>query len=155
MLDSIRKIFDFASSGLAVSEELLTLVKASRGRKRVLFEELKANQDLCVMVLEEGTEPMKIIPELSTAQYDALSRGGFNFDSIKRARIAGNLNLRQSDLGSFIGKSTSELIEDIYDKVKELERRHRLDKDNPRIDWRRRIINVYKRMVLLVDHLRA
>ena len=154
MLQSIRSLFDFASSGLKVTQELAALVRRRRGDARLLLEEVKANQDLCRMVLEEGTDPMRVIPELKTSQYDALLAAGFDFDGFGSGAIRSFPDLEKSDLAGLIGKTGGVLIEDIYDKTKELERRYRLDRDNPRTDWRRRIINLYKRIVLLVHHLR-
>lgn len=154
MLANIRHLFEFASSGSKVLQEIDRLIRRRRGRPRLLLEELKGNQDLCVMVLEDGTDPMRIIPELRTNQYDVLLQEGFNFNSLKKEEIQYNPNLEGSDLSSFLGMGTDRLIEDIYDKIKELVRRHRIDSDNPKIHWRRRIINLYKRILLLIDHLR-
>ncbi|HKJ08625.1 MAG TPA: hypothetical protein VKA76_06025 [Gammaproteobacteria bacterium] len=154
MLQSIRNLFDFASSGLKVTQELGTLLRRRRGDARLLLEEVKANQDLCRMVIEEGTDPMRVIPELRTNQYDALLGAGFDFDGLGPGRIRSFPDLERSDLAGLVGKTGGALIEDIYDKTKELERRYRLDRNNPRTDWRRRVINLYKRIVLLVYHLR-
>jgi hypothetical protein len=155
VLQSIRTLFGFATSGLRVGQEVARLLRQRRGEARALLEELKANQDLCAMVLEEGSDPMKVIPALQTSQYDRLLASGFDFDSLRGSPIAAYGALERSDLASFIGKGSGYLVEDIYDKTKELERRFRLDRDNARIDWRRRIINLYKRMLLLIHHLRA
>lgn len=154
MLESIRRLFDFATSGLAVSQELLRLVRARKGKSRLLLEELKENQDLCAMVVNEHTDPMKTVAALRTEHYDALLREGFDFGSLKKEKIRSRPVLQKSDLAPFAGKSTGVLVEDIYDKIKEIERRYRLDRDNPKTDWRRRMINVYKRIILLIDHLR-
>ena len=155
MLDTIRDLFDFATSGAKVVQELTKVIKRRKGKSRLLLEELKENQDLCLMVLGEGTDPMLVLPKLKADYYNQLLAEGFNFNSVKREKISTREKLEKSDLSYLIGKSTGFLIEDIYDKVKELQRRFEIDKNNRKIQWRRRIINLYKRIVLLVDHLRG
>jgi hypothetical protein len=154
MLESIKTLFGFATSGFKIGEELVKILRRRRGKARLLFEELKLNQDLLVMVVEEGTDHFKVIPRFATQQYDALLGENYDFDSISKKQIKGNEKLKKSDIGYFIGKSTEFLIEDIYDKIKEIKTRYEVDKYNPKIDWRRRIINLYKRLVLLIHHLR-
>lgn len=155
MLESIKTLFGFATSGFKIGEELVKILRRRRGKARLLFEELKLNQDLLVMVVEEGTDHFKVIPRIATKQYDTLLGENYDFDSISNKQIKGNEKLKKSDIGYFIGKSTGFLIEDIYDKIKEIKTRYEVDRDNPRIDWRRRIINLYKRLVLLIHHLRG
>jgi hypothetical protein len=107
------------------------------------------------MVLELGTDPMKIIPELRTTEYDGILKTNFEFNSLKRGRIQADQELLQSDLSSFVGKDTQDLIDNIYDKTKALKRAYRVDRDNPKILWRRRVLNLQKRMLLLMQHLGA
>jgi len=153
MLAGITDIFNVASSAQKLADAITGLIKKRRGKARLLLEELKANHDLLVMVLVDGADHFKIIPELITAQYDALLQENFNLNELKKQKIQYFPKLEKSDLSHFIGKTTGFLLENIYDKIKALQRRCRLDKENPKINWRRRIINLHKRMVLLVDHL--
>ena len=51
MLESIRALFGFATSGFKVVEELVNILKKRRGKARLLFEELKLNLDLLLMVV--------------------------------------------------------------------------------------------------------
>ena len=81
----------------------------------------------------------QIIPELATAEYDRILKTEFNFNSIKKKRIRASQELEQSDLSSFIGKETKDLVINIYDKIKDLKRDYRVDKHNSTILWRRRI----------------
>lgn len=155
MLETVRDLFDFATSGARIVQELTEVIKRKRGKSRLLLEELKENQDLCFMILGEDTNPMLVLPKLKADYYDRLLSEGFNFNAIKREKISHGEKLEKSDLSYLIGKTTADLIEDIYDKVKELKRRFDIDRNNPKIQWRRRIINLYKRIILLVDHLRS
>ena len=155
MLESVQALFGFATSGFKVGEELVSILKKRKGKARLLFEELKLNQDLLVMVVEEGTDHFKVIPRFETLQYDALLKENYNFDFISKKHIEKNERIEKSDIGHFIGKRTGFLIEDIYDKIKQIRARYEIDNENPKIDWRRRIINLYKRLILLIHHLRS
>jgi hypothetical protein len=155
MIESISVIFSSLSSAASTAKVFTELLRGKRGNTRALLEELKENLGLCWLVIERDTDPMKIIPELATSEYDRLLRTDFDFNSLKRKKIQGSQELAESDLSSFIGKETQELVENIYDKIKALKRIHRVAKDNSRILWRRRIINVNKRILLLMQHLRS
>jgi hypothetical protein len=78
----------------------------------------------------------------------------FDFNSLKKQRISGDERIEKSDLASFLGKETASLVENIYDRIKELRRIYRVDKDNPKVRWRVRIINLQKRILLLLWHLK-
>ena len=148
--------------GLTTASEITALynkiLRWKKGSVRLLLEEIKGNMDLCWMVIEEGTDPKKVIPSLETKTYDRLLENGFDFDKVSRIRrrgrkIQSRKELEESDLRYFIGKSTEELIQNIYDKVKELKRRYKIDRNNEKIQWKRREINLSKRILLLMDHL--
>ena len=155
MLGSIQALFGFATSGFKVVEELVNILKKKKGKARLLFEELKFNLDLLVMVVEEGTDHFKVIPKFETKQYDTMLKENYNFNSISKKPIEKSERIEKSDIGHFIGKSIGILIEDIYDKIKQIKARYEIDNENPKIDWKRRIINLYKRLILLIHHLRS
>jgi hypothetical protein len=155
MIESIAAIFSGLSSAASTAEAFKKILRGKKGDTRAFLEEVKENLGLCWMVVERDTDPMNIIRELATLEYDRLLRAGFNFNSLSRKKIQGNPRLAESDLSSFIGKETKDLVENIYDKIKTLKRIHRVDKGNPRIRWRRRIVNVHRRMLLLMEHLRS
>ena len=155
MVDSIVKIFSGLSTAAKAAEAFKTLLRKRRGDQRVLLEEIKHNLGLCWMVVESGTDPMKVVPEMSTKEYDRILRTGFEFNSLKRGRIRSNPKYKGTELSSFVGKQTSYLIENIYDKIKDLKRRYKIDRDNPKIRWSTSIISLQKRMLLLMQHLRG
>lgn len=155
MIESIPAIFSGLSSAASTAKEFRELLRGKKGDTRALLEEVKKNLSLCWMVVERDTELARIIPELTTLEYDRLLRAGFNFNSLSRKKIQGSPRLAESDLSSFIGKETKDLVENIYDKIKTLKLIYRVDEDNPRIRWRRRIVNVHRRMLLLMEHLRS
>ena len=59
MLESIQVLFGFATSGFKVGEELVSILKKRKGKARLLFEELKLNQDLLVMVISKLFRDLK------------------------------------------------------------------------------------------------
>jgi hypothetical protein len=95
-----------------------------------------------------------MVSELRTEEYDRLLKTNFDFNSLKKQRIFGDERIEKSDLASFLGKETASLVENIYDRIKELKRIYRVDKDNPKVRWRVRIINLQKRILLLLWHLK-
>lgn len=154
MIESITALFSSLSSATSTAKALRQLVRRHKGNSRALLEEIKENLRLCWMVVELDTDPMRVIPHLSTAEYDRILRTDFDFNSLRHRRIQGTPELAGSDLKYFIGKETEDLIENIYDKVKTLQRVYEIERDNPKIRWRRRVINLLKRMLLLMMHLR-
>jgi hypothetical protein len=160
MIESIAVIFSGLKSAAETAKAFRELLRWRRGEVRTLLEEVKANLDYCWMVIEEDVDPPEIVPELATSEYDRLLQKGFDFNRISRwrrrhKRIQASEELEASDLAPFIGKETADLVENIYDKIKELKRRHKLPKGSPKIQWRRRVINLHKRMLLLMQHLRG
>ena len=155
MLETIVKIFSALSTAARTAQVLVQILRGQRGDKRALLEEIKENLALCWMLLEHGTAPMKIVKNLTSKEYDRILKTDFNFNSLKSRRIRGSKALRDSDLSSFIGKRTSDLIENVYHKIKQLKLYYRVDRYNPKINLRRRIYNLHKRMLLLIQHLRS
>lgn len=146
---------------IPVLQGLLTAVKAmasfdafskkKSGEVRALIEELKENSRLCFRVVEDQVPHQNVIPHFSTRMFDQLNQEGFDFNALKRQKIPPFPGIEKSDLASWPGKRTVELIENIYDKIKELRSRHAFTPDAPQ--HRRRIINIHKRILLLLQHV--
>lgn len=153
MVDSLTTIFQSLATAASTLQAFRNLIRGKKGDSRALLEEIKENAGLCWLVVERDTHPFKIIPELTTREYDRLLRTSYNFNTLKRGSIRMFPELRNRTLATFAGKDTSDLLENIYDKIKTLQRMHRVDPENPRIRWRVRIINLQKRNLLLLKHL--
>jgi hypothetical protein len=153
MIEELKDLFMSISSAVKGVEVFQKLMQGKRGDSLLLIEELKENMGLCWMVAARETDPFKIIPELITQEYDRLLRQGFDFNVLYRKPIEQEVKLSQTELSHFIGQETAFLIENIYDKIKELKRIFRVDQNNPKIRWRARILNIHKRLLLLVWHL--
>lgn len=153
MIESIRLIFDTLSSAAKTVQAFKGIMKGTRGDARALLEELKENAGLCWLVVEKNIKPEKIINELTCKEYDRLLRTEFKFNSLKRKSVRDYPEIAGTELSVFTGKSTEYLLVNIYDKLKELKRIYRIDKNTPGIRWRVRIINLQKRILLLLRHL--
>lgn len=155
MTESIVVIFKTLATAAKTLEAFKALLRGKKGDTRALLEEIKGNARLCWLVIERDTAPLKIVPELATTEYDRILRTAFRFNSIKRKKVQSFKELEESELSSFIGKETADLIENIYDKIKALKQIYRVDRNNPKIRWRRRVISLQKRILLLMKHLKS
>ena len=155
MIEELSAIFTGLSSGTETARAIKELLKGKKGDTRALIEELKGNLTLCWLVVERGTDPAKVIPELAISDYDRILKAGFNFNALQKKKIRRSRQLEASDLAFLIGKETDYLLINIYDKIKELRLIYKVDRKNPRIRWRMRIINLHRRMLLLVKHLQS
>ena len=155
MSEELSALFAGLSSAAQTVKVLKELLKGTKGDRRALLEELKGNLTLCWMVVEKGTAPEKAIPEFSTSEYDRLIKEDFNFNSLQKKKIRRSARLEASDLAFLIGQKTDVLVINVYDKVKALKQFHEVDKANTKIRWRLRIINLHRRMLLLIKHLQS
>ncbi len=157
VLDTISTLFSTLGNAASTAKAFSELVQNNKGGARLLLEELKRNSTLTWLAVEREVEPLKIIPELSANAYDRLLEKNYNFNELspKRKKVRGNASLQDSDLASYIGKDTATLVEGIYDRLKELQVIFKVDPGNKRIDWSRRVINLHKRILLLMVHLRG
>lgn len=124
--------------------------KGRKGDARALIEELKANSRLCFRIIEDGAAPATIIGNFSTSEFDRLNKAGFNFNGLKSQRIPAFPWIANTDLASWSGKTTSELVENIYDKIKNIQSIQQFAPDNASV--LRRIKNIHKRLLLLLRH---
>lgn len=155
MIGELSTILEGLSSAKETARAIRELLEGKKGDTRVLVEELKENLTLCWLVVERGTDPAKVIPKLAISEYDRLLKAGFNFNALKRKKVRHSKQLEASDLAFLIGKNTKYLLVNIYDKIKALRQIYEVDRDNPRIRWRMRIINLHIRMLFLIKHLKS
>ncbi len=154
MVTSIIELFNALSSLGKTGKAIAEISRNKKGDSRALLEEIKTNATLCWMVLEKETAPLKAVPRFKTIEYDRLLRSSFSFNRLNRKKITGTEAIAETELGTFIGKDTASLVENIYDKIKTLKQIYEIDRENPKIRWRVRIINLQKRILLLLHHLR-
>jgi hypothetical protein len=135
-----------------VVERFLAWRKRNVGDARALVEELKQNSRILWLVAEREIGLDKVIGDLSTKKYDQLLSDGFNFDSIRNKKIARYKYLQNTDLASWQGKKTSDLIASIYDKIKDIKTLYPHAKNSKKLRWHVRVLNIQKRISLLLRH---
>jgi hypothetical protein len=108
-----------ASGGKALSA-LSARSKKSRGDERALLLELGDNLTLLDLVANDDVELASVIDQLSTAEHERLCKEGFDFNRLKRGKIADLTSLRGTDLSSWRRKTTAELVDAIYTKIREM-----------------------------------
>lgn len=142
-----------ASTGEAI-RELSAWKRRARGNVRSLIEELRDNMIYLDMVAVDNVDLKEVIAKISVSEYRRLSREGFDFNALKRARLAAHPSLAGTELASWAGKETAELVEAIYEKLNELAIRFPHVGTHEKYRWNVRVNNIRKRIWLLLEHLR-
>ncbi len=158
VLETIGALFSTLNTASNTAKVFRELLANKKGEVRLLLEELKRNSTLSWLVVDREVEPRKIIPQLSTKVYDRLLEGNYNFNGLAPAgkrKVKGEARFRDSDLASFVDKDVANLVEGIYDRIKEMQIIFQVDPRNKRINWSRRVINLHKRILLLMFHLKG
>jgi len=142
-----------ASAGSAI-RELTAWRKRARGDVRAIISELKDNLTYLDMVAEDDVPLADVIDKISITEYKRLARSGYDFDALKRGRIKAYASLKGTELGSWSGKTTADLVESIYDKINQLAIRYPHVSNNKKYRWTVRVNNIRKRIWLLLRHMK-
>jgi hypothetical protein len=142
-----------ASAGAAI-RELTAWRKKARGDARALVGELKDNLTYLDMVAEDGVPLGDVIHKISVSEHRRLANAGYDFDNLKRGSIRAHVSLRGTELESWTGKTTEDLIESIYDKISQLIIRYPHVSENKNYRWGVRVNNIRKRIWLLLRHMK-
>lgn len=143
-----------SSAGSAI-KELAVWRKGAKGEARSLIGELKDNMSYLDMVAEDGVELGNVIEKISVSEYKRLSKDGFSFNALKRGKITKYLSLEGTELASWAGKETEDLVESIYDKINGLKIRYPHVSKSKKYRWNARVNNIRKRIWLLLKHVRS
>lgn len=152
MIENIPLLLKAVNTASGTLEKFTGWKSKTKGNVRSIIEELKENSRYFWLVIEEDIPLDKIISNLSTAEYDRLSKEGFNFNSLGKEKIKHHKSLDNTDLASWQGKETGELVSNIYDKIKDMKTKYPLAKDSKKILWKQRVKNAQKRILLLLKH---
>jgi hypothetical protein len=125
----------------------------SKGDTRVLIGEIKDNLLYLNMVANDDVDLGEVIEKISIIEFKRLSKDGFNFNKLKKSTINKYPSLDGTDLSSWGGKETEELIESIYEKINELKIRFPHVSNNKKYRWSVRVNNIRKRIWLLLRHV--
>lgn len=127
--------------------------KKAKGDSRALIGELKDNLNYLDMVAEDGVALEAVIGKLSIAEYKRLAREGYNFNALKKKKIADYDSLKGTDLSTWSGKSTEALIESIFEKLTDLTIKFPHVAESSKYRWNVRVDNIRKRIWLLLKHV--
>ena len=89
-----------------------------------MVSELKDNLSYLDMVAEDDVPLGDVIRKISFSEYKRFEKADYNFATLKRGKITRYASLAGTELSSWAGKSTGELVESIYDKINELKIRY-------------------------------
>ena len=138
-----------------MGKTLSTLIKGKKGAKRAILNEIRHNSTVCWLYLSRDADLAKVISELKHDIYDELSAQGFDFNSLKKGKIKSHPSLKRSDLKNLIEKSTEDLVDIIYQRIKDLKLTYKLSSDNPKNRFPVRVRNIQKRILLLIRHMKS
>ncbi len=142
-----------ASAGSAISE-ISKWLKRSKGDSRSLLSELKDNLTYFDLIINDNIPINDILDKISCEEFLRLSKEGYNFNSLKDCKIPNYPSLQKTALASWAGKDTEDLVESIYDRIKDLKIRYPLVADKENYRWNIRVNNIRKRIWLLLRHTR-
>jgi len=154
MIENIPTIFKAIATAASGLKAFTDWRSQTKGDSRAIIEELKENSRYFWLVLEDDSAIDKIISQLDTKEYDRLCKSGFDFNALQRKKIAVYPSLNGTDMASWQGKETEQLLSNIYDKIKDLKIQYRYSKTNKKILWKQRVKNIQKRILLLLLHAR-
>jgi hypothetical protein len=152
---AIPAVLKSISSAGSAAKEITAWWRKAKGDSRSLIGEIKENLIYLDMVAEDGVQLGDVIEKIGTAEYKRLAKAGFNFNTLRKSRIAKYPSLDGTDLASWNGKETEALVESIYDKVNDLKIRYPHVKQNANYRWNVRVHNIRKRIWLLLMHVRS
>ena len=141
------------SAGGTATKSITSWWKKSKGDARSLIGELKDNLLYLDMVATDGVPLGDIVEKLSTIEYKRLSKEGYNFNKLKKSKIYKYQSLKGTDLEKWGGKETEELIDSIYEKINEIKIRFPHVGNDKKYRWGVRVINIRKRIWLLLKHV--
>ncbi len=141
------------SSGGSAAQSVTSWWKKSKGDSRALVGELKDNLSYLDMVACDGVPLGDVAEKLSVTEYKRLANEGFNFNKLKKSKIAKYPSLEGTDLEKWRGKETEELVVSIYEKINEIKIRFPHVSNSQNYRWGVRVINIRKRIWLLLKHV--
>lgn len=143
------------SDGGSAVKSITSWWRKSKGDARALVGELKDNFLYLNLVANDGVPLDEIIEKLSVVEYKRLSNEGFNFNKLKKAKIAKYPSLEGTDLKGWGGKETEQLVDSIYSKLNEIKLQYPHIGKDKNYRWGVRVNNIRKRIWLLLVHVNS
>lgn len=156
---TLAALFGLAFSAASQGRAFSALGKKKGGDVNAMQEELTHNVDLCHLVVAGAMEPMTAIEDMSMDEFLRLNREGFNFNSLSGSAktkiwLSDEQREKLRNLEFLHGRDTDYLVRNIYKALAAAKRRLRTRNASTRYRWSTRVINIYKRLLILEQHLR-
>lgn len=152
----IKAIFSGLMSLTPGINAINKLIKQSRGQRRELLRELQYNINQVSVYIESGEEEQgidKVIAALQVSCYEQAGKDGFDFNSLKRGRLAARLLKDLPQFKAYENLSTEQLLDKLYTWIHRLKIIAKDYPSNPKFRKRVRLINIWKLMLLVVRHI--
>jgi hypothetical protein len=134
------------------------LVKQSRGQKRELLRELQNNINQISLYVENGADAEGIDKRIMALQvqcYEAASKAGFDFNSLRKGRMTAAMLKATPQFKVYAGLGTEQLFDKLYMWIHQLKIIVKDYPNSPKFRKRVRLINIWKLMLLLAKHIEA
>lgn len=127
----------------------------SHGKAKLLIAELRNNLRFCTLVLDDELDIGEAMHVLSTQHYDRLAGEDPDLKSLSPRKIK-NLGVADdAKLASWQGRRTVELVDNIYEKIKDIQVFYPNPKSRKNRRWSVRVINIRNRILLLLANAGA
>jgi len=147
--------FTAISTAENVAASLYKWITGNRGFKRTVAIELKENIELIRLYVESGADPQELVPKLKEGAFRNALAQGFNFNTLKRARIGAASTKDIPQLKIYHGWSTQKLFESVYEKIATLKHAVSIQNNRKPVRIGVRLTNVFRLMVVLAHHIGA
>ncbi|MDN4500807.1 hypothetical protein QX776_00175 [Alteromonadaceae bacterium BrNp21-10] len=144
----------FAAGGAAM-KSITSWWRKSKGDTRAVIGEMKDNLSYLDMVAEDGVPLADVVEKLALVEYKRLANEGFNFNTLKKSKIAKLPSLKGTDLENWTGKETEELVHSINEKINQIKIRFPHVSTHKKYRWGIRVMNIRKRIWLLLKHINS
>ncbi len=141
------------SSGGSAAKSIASWWNKSKGDSRALIGELKDNLSYLDMVASDDVPLGDVAEKLSVTEYRRLTKEGFNYNKLKKSIITKYPSLQGTNLEKWGGKETEELVVSIYDKINEIKICFPHVGNSKKYRWGVRVINIRKKIWLLLKHV--
>lgn len=155
---TLSTLFGWASDLSGLRKDYRSLVKGTKGHKRMVLIELQQNMDLMLdHYQKKGGQLKKIIPILKTEALKEAMEQGFDFSKIKRGKIKQVHLPKSSYYKKYLGSDLENLFERSLNTIEGLRVMLKLDPqlENPKYRPSVRIRNLIKLQLLIIRFIKA
>ena len=138
---------------LKLGKELFDESQEAKGIVNLLNDEIKENSRQIEMTLKDGLPMNKLAKSLETKQYQKLKKINFDFNKLQKEKIELSESGKYASIKSWNGKSTSDLLVNIYDKLSDIKSMYPKIKRTSNRRWEVRVRNLDLKLQFLNKHL--